>query len=124
MLIKASARQGLGLLRYGLYGSPLLDGIDQIFLQIKGNLLIRFQKGGDDRMHVPAIRTAEAENADLNAMGKREYCAFIMTMPMRRMLTLTAFRTLLGAIFLRQTVRPNDLHIVRYVLMPQGRDGC
>lgn len=69
-------------------------------------------------MHVAAIRTAEPEDIDFHAMGDRKNHAFVVAVPMRRMFTLAAFRTLPGAIFLRQAMRPDKLHIARYVLVP------
>jgi len=72
-------------------------------------------------MYVAAIRTAESEDAYLDAVRKRKGPALKMTVPMRRTLALPAFRTLPGAIFLRQAMVPNQLQIVRNVLMPQGK---
>ena len=110
LLDKATARQPIRRFDHSLYRCALQDGVDEVFLQIERDLLIRLQKGRNDRIDVPAAGATKAEDVNALSAGVGNSGSFEVTVTMRD--TCAALRASLGAIRFRDTVQSDKIEIL------------
>jgi hypothetical protein len=100
-LLAGSQGQGVGSLCHRFRARSFFISLEKIFLQIQYDLLVRFQKGGEDGKRLLANGTEKPKDEDANTFRSGMDGAQVIVVPMGTLMVLAATKTGAGTVRLR-----------------------